>query len=93
MKLRLTAPVARQLDRVLAYIDQHNPQGARHVQARIREVMVLLLQHPYAGHLRGQRVRRFALPRYPYLVFYRVNEGADEIEVLTVHDAARQEKN
>lgn len=66
MKLRLTRPAAHQLDRVLAYVAHHNPQGARNVQDRIRAVMQmhLLLQHPFAGHAtpRGSVRRVIARP-------------------------------
>ncbi len=93
MRLRLTSQAEADLEDIAAYLEPRNPQGAQWVEDAILDVFALLIQYPEAGHLRGQRVRRFALPRYPYLVFYRVNEGADEIEVLTVRHAARREEN
>lgn len=89
MKLRLTAPAARQLDRVLAYIDQHNPQGARHVQERIQEAMLLLLKHPYAGHAAARPgIRRILVSPYPYALTYRVGDG--EIIVRSIRHTARR---
>ncbi len=51
MRLRLTEPAARQLDRVLDYISERNPQGAKKVQARIQQMMHVLLEHPEGAPL------------------------------------------
>ena len=49
LKLRFSRPVAQQLDRVLAYIAERSPQGAQHVQARLPEIMNLLVLYPSSG--------------------------------------------
>ena len=51
VKLRYTLRGAAELDKVLVYIEERSPQGARHVQARIQAIINLLLQHPHAGQL------------------------------------------
>jgi toxin ParE1/3/4 len=51
VKLRYTLRGAAELDQVLDYIETQSPQGARHVQARIKATIALLLQHPRAGRL------------------------------------------
>jgi plasmid stabilization system protein ParE len=51
VKLRYTLRGAAELDKVLAYIEERSPQGARHVQTRIQTIINLLLQHPHAGQL------------------------------------------
>lgn len=89
MRLRLTGPAARQLDRVLTHIAQHNPQGARNVQERIQAVMHLLLQHPQAGHGTARPgIRRFVASPYPYALTYRATES--EIVVLGVRHTSRR---
>jgi toxin ParE1/3/4 len=89
VKLRLTRPAARQLDQALAYIAQHNPQGANHVQARLQELMLLLLQHPFAGQATVRRgVRRIVASPYPYVLTYRIRN--DEIIIRSVRHTARR---
>lgn len=89
MKLRLTRPAARQLDQALAYIAQHNPQGANYVQARLQDLMLLLLQHPFAGQATARRgVRRIVASPYPYVLTYRIGNG--EIIIRSVRHTARR---
>lgn len=88
MKLRYTTPAARDLDRVLTYLAERSPQGARHVQARIQATTYLLLDHPHAGQRtsRGD-TRRIVVSPYPFLIFYRVT--ADAIVIRAVRHGAR----
>lgn len=88
MRLRYSRPAARDLERILSYISEHSPQGARRVQLRIRAVIDLLIEHPFAGHpTRREGTRRIVVTPYPYLVFYRLT--ADEIIIRAIRHAAR----
>ena len=88
MKLRYTLRGAAELDEVLADLAQKSPQGARHVQMRIREIINLLLRHPYAGQLTSKgRLRRLGAYPYPYLIFYRATD--DEVVIHAVRHSAR----
>ena len=89
MKLRYTLRGAAELDKVLAYIEERSPRGARHVQTRIQTIINLLLQHPHAGQLTSKgRLRRMVASPYPYLIFYRATE--DEIVIHGVRHSARR---
>ena len=89
MKLRYTRRAAAELEEILAYIDEHSPVGARHVQARIKAITDLLLQHPKAGQVTSNyRLRRMVTSPYPYLVFYEVTQ--DYIVIHGVRHAARR---
>ncbi|MEL6064952.1 MULTISPECIES: type II toxin-antitoxin system RelE/ParE family toxin [unclassified Methylobacterium] len=89
MKLRITRPAAAQLDRVLTYIDQRNPQGARHVQHRVQAAIDLLLHHPFAGTVTARPgIRRLVVRPYPYAITYRVR--ADEVVLLGFRHSARR---
>ena len=89
MKLRYTLRGAAELDKVLAYIQERSPQGARHVQSRIQTIVNLLLHHPHAGQLTSKgRLRRMVASPYPYLIFYRATE--DEIVIHGVRHSARR---
>lgn len=88
MRLRYTPEALVELDRVLAGIEEHSPQGARRVQARIKAVMELLLRHPNAGQLTNLKpMRRIVATPYPYLIFYEPHD--EEIIVIGVRHGAR----
>jgi toxin ParE1/3/4 len=89
VKLRYTLRGAAELDKVLAYIEERSPQGARRVRTRIQAIINLLLQHPQAGQMtsKGRLLRIIASP-YPYLIFYSVSE--DEIIIHGVRHGARR---
>lgn len=83
MKLRYTTPAARDLDRILTYLAERSPQGARNVQARIQETISLLLEYPGVGQPTSRRgMRRIVVSPYPYLIFYRVTGEAIIIHAI-----------
>jgi toxin ParE1/3/4 len=89
VKLRYTLRGAAELDKVLVYIEERSPQGARHVQARIQAIMNLLLQYPHAGQPTSKgRLRRVVASPYPYLIFYHATE--DERVIHGVRHSARR---
>ena len=89
MKLRYTLRAAAELDKVLDYIGERSPQGARHVQTRIQAIINLLLQYPYAGQPTSKgHLRRVVASPYPYLIFYHATE--DELVIHGVRHSARR---
>jgi toxin ParE1/3/4 len=75
VKLRYTLPALADLNSILDYIAAHSPQGAMRVQARIRQIIDLLLIHPCMGvRTDDPDIRRVTTSPYPYLVFYEVTE-------------------
>ena len=88
MRLRYTLPALADLRAILDYIAAHSPQGARRVQARIKALTDLLLQHPHIGRRTNDpAIRRMTMTPYPYLVFYETTET--EIIIHAVRHAAR----
>ena len=88
MRLRYTLPALADLRAILDHIAAHSPQGARRVQARIKALTDLLLQHPHIGRRTNDpAIRRMTMTPYPYLVFYEVTES--EIIIHAVRHAAR----
>ncbi|MCJ2118388.1 type II toxin-antitoxin system RelE/ParE family toxin [Methylobacterium sp. J-001] len=51
---------------------------------------MLIGRYPEIGPMGRRRVRRFALPRYPYLIFYRLDASADAIAILAIRHASRK---
>jgi toxin ParE1/3/4 len=89
LKLRYTPKALAELDDILTYIAERSPQGARNVQARIRAITTLLLQHPLSGQLTSESgLRRIVTPPYPYLIFYEVT--VEEVVIIGVRHGARE---
>lgn len=89
MKLVLTPPAVRDLEGIADYIHARNPMAARQVKEALQSAMQLIASHPYVGRAQTRGLRRFAVPRLPYLIFYRVKELADVVEVIRLRHGAR----
>jgi toxin ParE1/3/4 len=88
VKLRYTLPALADLSAILDYVAAHSPQGARRVQARIKVLTELLVQHPHMGRRTSDPViRRLPITPYPYLVFYEI--AATEVIIHAVRHVAR----
>jgi toxin ParE1/3/4 len=91
MRVTYSPRALAQLERILAYIEAENPAGATAVADRIGGLTSLLSEHPAMGRPTSQEgVRILSVPRYPYVVFYRVLYEKDEIRVIRVRHAARR---
>jgi toxin ParE1/3/4 len=90
VRLRLTPQALADVESVAAYLEARNPLGARRVETAIQDALILIGRYPEIGAMGRRRVRRLALPRYPYLIFYRVDEPTDAIANLAVRHAARK---
>jgi plasmid stabilization system protein ParE len=55
MKVRYTPRARGDLDAILSYIDQRNPQGARNVARTMHKTIELIGQFPQAGRLAGEQ--------------------------------------
>ena len=75
---------------ISAYLKPLSPQGARHVGAAILHALQQLLVFPHAGtpqKIKG--VRKIITRKYPYLIYYTVDEPAEEILVIAIQHSAR----
>jgi toxin ParE1/3/4 len=59
-------------------------------ERRIRSVVVHIARWPESSRRLAKRPGVHAVPlgRYPYKIFYRIND--DKVEILHIHHAARQ---
>ncbi|CAO4156528.1 type II toxin-antitoxin system RelE/ParE family toxin [Methylorubrum thiocyanatum] len=90
MKLRLSARASDDLSSIAAYLAARDPQAAYHVEQQLADALRRLLDHPKAGRPVGSGLRRLAVPRLPYLIYYRVDEAADAVGVVTIRHTARR---
>jgi toxin ParE1/3/4 len=89
VKVRYTRSALRQLEKLLAYLEAHSPQGAKRVQMRIQELLGILEMQPLIGKATNDpRIRRIVATPYPYVVLYQVRAG--EIVVRSIRHGARK---
>jgi plasmid stabilization system protein ParE len=89
MKVRFTDTAIGELEDILRYLSERNPNAARAVATRIKDITTLLADYPLSGREADESgVRIASMVRYPFLVFYTVT--ADEVVILNVRHAARQ---
>ncbi len=89
MKLRYQKRALQQIDKALGYIAARSPQGAAHVEARLRAMATLLQLQSFVGRKTNiPGVRRVFLTPYPYLIDYYV--GDDEIVIQRFRHTARK---
>jgi plasmid stabilization system protein ParE len=94
VKLRLTVRATENITDIAEYLHQHNRQAALRVRAEIYEALKNLLLFPRAGRRQTtEGVRKLVTPRFGYLVYYLVDEEADELVVLNVKHPARQREH
>jgi len=67
-----------------------NARAARRVEDRIRKACEGLSDFPYVAAATDEPgVFRLPLVRYPYTIFYRIDEGRDRIEIARVVHSRR----
>jgi toxin ParE1/3/4 len=93
MKLRFTSRAVENIAAIADYIRERNPAASKRVRAAIYESLQDLILFPYIGRRQQTKgVRKFVTHKYRYLVYYTVDEAADEIVILNVkHPAQRRE--
>lgn len=94
MKLRLTPRAVQDLAGIAAYIHEQNPSGALRVRSAILESLQNLVLFPHIGRQQAvDDVRKLLTRRYPYLVYYTIDDMADEIVILTIQHPARDREH
>lgn len=89
MRVRYTKTALRQLREILGYIQSQSPQGERHAQQRIAELLTVLETHPRIGvRTDDRRIRRLVATPYPYVILYQVR--ADDVVIRSFRHGARE---
>jgi toxin ParE1/3/4 len=90
MKVVFTEAARRDLDEVLGYLADNQPNLEGPVERRIRAVLDILSQWPESARTvaRRPKVRVASLVHYPYRIFYRVTESA--IEVIHIRHTSQR---
>ena len=91
MKVTYSPRALAQVDEIFSYIARDNPAAAKTLVARIEHLTALLGNVPRLGRATDHPdVRILSVPRYPYVIFYRILAERDEIRILRVRHTARR---
>ncbi len=90
MRLRFTPRATQDLTEIAEYLRTRNPSAALAVRAAILGSLQNLTLFPTIGRPQNvEGVRKLVTPKYHYLVYYMIDEGAEEIVILTIQHPAR----
>ena len=91
MKVRYTLRARADLEELGDYISQRNPSAANRVRTAIRRSIDLVKAFPWRGRKqKAYNVRKVGAGKYPYNIYYRIDEVDQMIVVLQIRHAARQ---
>jgi toxin ParE1/3/4 len=90
VKLRFTPRAMRDIAEIAEHLYTRNPSAALAVRDAILCSLQNLTLFPAIGRLQNvEGVRKLVTPKYRYLVYYMIDEEAEEIVILTVRHSAR----
>ena len=94
MKLRLTPRATKDLADIAEYIHAHSPAAASRVRDAILHSLRSLVLFPEVGRAQSvEGVRKLVTRKYPYLIYYTVDQAAAEVVVLTIQHPAREREH
>ena len=90
MRVRFTPRATRHLAAIAQYLTERNPEAARRVGGRIREIIGLLADFPDIGH-QGTlaATREVVVPGLPYVIVYRSEPERNALVILGVYHGAQ----
>ncbi len=78
------------LQEIIEHLTEHaGPQVASRIGNDLLDRIEQVARHPFSGRRVTDRPGARKILRYPYLMFFDVNESAHSIEVLRVFHGAR----
>ena len=90
MKLRFTRRATENIVEIADYLHTRSPESAVRVRLVIYEALQNLFLFPAAGRLQKiGGVRKLVVAKYSYLIYYTVDDAAEEIIILNVKHPAR----
>jgi addiction module RelE/StbE family toxin len=90
VKLRFTPRATRDLVEIAEYLHTRNPSAMLAVRAAVLRSLQNLTVFPAIGRPQNvEGVRKLVTSKYRYLVFYMIDEGVEEIVILTIQHPAR----
>ena len=94
MRITYSPRAIADLKAISAYLRPRSRQGAQSVRSAIRRTIEQLEHFPKAGTpQRAANLRKLVTRRYPYLIYYAVDELAGEVIVVTIQHAAKRREH
>ena len=94
MKLRFTPRATQDLADIASYVREQSPRAALRVRAAILESLQNLVLFPQMGRQQTlEGVRKLVTRRYPYLIYYTVDDEAEEVVILAIRHPAREREH
>jgi plasmid stabilization system protein ParE len=90
MRVILSPQARGDLQQIRVYITHYNAQAAHRVVAQILTTAEILADHPWAGRVYEGDVRRLPVLRYPYCLYYRIEELKQRVEIATILHTSRK---
>ena len=91
MKVRWSETALAEIDNIFLYVSEYNRSAAAAVVERIEALTALLEEFPLVGHLTDEaEVRVLSVVRYPFLIFYTIDNAAGEIVILHVRHTSQE---
>jgi toxin ParE1/3/4 len=91
VKLRFTPGATHDLTEIAEYLRTRNPSAALAVRDAVLRSLRNLTLFPAIGRPQNvEGVRKLVTPKYRYLIYYMIDEGAEEIAILTIQHPARR---
>jgi len=90
MRVRFTRRAKRDISEIYDWLADRNPLAARQVEDFILKASLGLAEFPMMGVPTDLvQVRRLPLVRYPYTIFYRVDDTSGFVDILRVVHGSR----
>jgi toxin ParE1/3/4 len=94
MKLRFTRRAVENIAAIAYHIRERNPAASQRVRAAIYQSLQDLILFPHVGRLQQtEGVRKLVTRKYAYLVYYTIDEAADEVIILNVKHPAQDREH
>ncbi len=91
MKLRFTARATHDLIAIADYIRERNQSAALAVRAAILDAVQSIVLFPEVGRRQDvEGIRKLVTRKHAYLIYYRLDEAADEIAVVAIQHSAQE---
>lgn len=91
MRIRYRPAAVAQLDTIFVRIAANNPGAAEKVISTIKRSIERLADFPYSARpSKIAGIRELSIVRYPYLIFYAVDEDADEVQILRIQHTSQE---
>jgi toxin ParE1/3/4 len=90
MRLRFTPRATQDLAEIGDYTRAQNPAAAVRVRRAILETLRILVRFPRAGRSQTvEGVRKIVTRRYAYIIYYSVDDVAQEVIIATIQHPSR----